>query len=97
MYPRISTGNPLDPWRAVQGDEKGPKEKTTHKGEGNKGPQKKTKNPWEVKDLQPLILLEAGQGDEEKTQENIANQRGDNNGTLVVNLSEAENDRKNTE
>ncbi|KAL9970963.1 hypothetical protein ACROYT_G023433 [Oculina patagonica] len=46
MYPRISTGSPLDPWRAVQGD--------------NKGNQKKTKNPWEVRDLRPLNFLEAG-------------------------------------
>ncbi|KAL9970629.1 hypothetical protein ACROYT_G023039 [Oculina patagonica] len=43
MYPRISTGNPLDPWRAVRGDEK--------------GNQEKTRNPWETKELWPLNLL----------------------------------------
>lgn len=29
MYPRISTGRPLDPWRAVQKDEKGSQLKIT--------------------------------------------------------------------
>lgn len=40
MYPRISTGRPLDPWRAVQRDVKGTQMKST--------------KPWQDTELEPL-------------------------------------------
>lgn len=40
MYPRISTGSPLDPWRAMQKDEKGNQLKVT--------------KTWQEIELEPL-------------------------------------------
>lgn len=68
MYPRIATGNPLDPWRAVEGDEK--------RTQQEKPKQKKSQNPWEWKELQPLNLL-----NEKETKQKTTNPRGENKET----------------